>query len=200
MLLLGVQKTSPLHLAVRAAVIAATSLVFQSCEPWKEAKPTAGGFVVQMPGNASCTFSRGPSDFGKLPGSVCWGDAHTLPSESFGIYMASGYGLPPNQDLEAVMRATSEEVKSGVRDSGAIIVAEEQRTIDGAVWSAITMEGGEAKNRVRTVHLATARREGAFALAVTGPAGAWPTQGAERFLASFRFQGRPGDFKDSQRK
>mgnify|MGYP003382311207 CR=1 FL=1 len=200
MLRLGFPKASPLHPAVRAAVIAATALVLQSCAPWKEAKPTAGGFTVKMPGNASCNFSRGPSDFGNLPGSVCWGDAHTVRSKSFGIYMASGYALPPNQDLEAVIRTTSEEIKSGVRDSGSIVVADEQREMNGAVWSAITMEGGEVENRIRTVRLATVRREGAFALAVTGPADAWPTQDADRFFASFRFRGRPGDFGDSQRK
>jgi len=129
---------------------------------------------------------------------VCWGDAHAVWKKSFGIYMASGYELPPNQDLEAVIRTTSEEIKSGVRDAEAIVVADEQRTMDGAVWSAITMEGGDAENRFRTVHLATARPGGAFALAVTGPAGAWPTQDAERFFASFRFLGRPGAFKGSQ--
>jgi hypothetical protein len=101
LLRLRAQKTASVQLAVRAAALAATALVLQACTPWKEAMPPAGGFTVQMPGNAACHFSRGPSAFGKLPGSVCFGDAHTLRRKSFGIYTASGYELPPNQDLEA---------------------------------------------------------------------------------------------------
>jgi hypothetical protein len=200
MLRLRMHKTASLQLAVRALALAATALVLPSCTPWKHAQPTAGGFTVQMPGNASCNFARGPKEFGQLPGSVCRGDARTWRSKGFGIFMASGYALPLNQDLEAVVRASANEIRAGVRDSGSVVVADEQRTIDGAVWSVITMEGGEARNRFRTVYLSTARQEGAFALSVTGPASAWPAEDAERFIASFRFQGRPGDFNGAQRK
>ena len=196
----SVQRAFSRGRAIQVFAIAATLPLIQSCARWKDVTPAGGGFAVKMPSDVSCNFFRGPEKFGGLPGSSCDGDDDRFRARSFGIYRASGYALPPNQDLAAVKRERDEELGLAAREPGVVLVAGDQRTLGGVTWSEVTAEGGANDGRFRTVLLFTALPQGVFSLSVTGPADAWPTQEAKRFFDSFRFRGRPGEFHDAPRQ
>ena len=170
------------------------------CVRWDEVRPSGGGFVVQIPGSHPCNRSRGPAEFGALPGWLCSGGDATSYSRSFGTYLAYAYALPPGQDLKVVKRAVEADMIAGAQAERAEIVSTAERSLAGATWSESTLEGGATTSRPwRTAHLSLVRAEGVFIVTVTGPRDAWPEKGAERFLRSFQFVGRPGDVSPPSR-
>ena len=184
-----------MELVAFARIVPAAALLslLVACTPWKEVRPSGGGFAVQMPDPHPCNRSRGPSEFGALSGWQCTSDDGAAFSKQFGIYSASSFAIPAGQDLEPVKRSVAHDVSPENLEVGTNLIASRERSLGGAVWSESVLEGGESRRRWRATHLVTVRSGGVFRLVVTGPLDAWPSRQADRFFASFRFVGEPGD-------